>query len=137
MVNPHIIRFILAMLTMTSIQAFAQQLIAGVWQGSFTNALGKRYEIYYSIEYSQNEQNQPSITMINMDLEPTPDYTYLLTDILLQENNLSFKIPRVHDTRICNLTRQDDDSYSGQCQSDKAVEGETSLIIMLPPENEN
>lgn len=111
----------------------AQGLAEGIWKGSLTNALGKRYKIRYNVQYQEQDNDSVSILMVNLDLEPTPDYTYQLTDIVLEEGELKFKIPRDHDTRICSLAKLDDQSYSGDCHSDMATEGETSQIIMIPP----
>ena len=112
-----------------------QSLTEGTWQGSLTNPLGKRYDISYTIEYEE-ETRPPVIVMVNMDLEPTPDFTYVLKDIELTEQGISFKIPRAHDTRICSLQKQQDLSYSGECQSDMATQGESSQIVMTPPPSE-
>ena len=117
--------------------SLAQSLAEGVWQGSLTNALGKRYTIIYNIEYHNESQVLPDIVMINMDLEPTPDFTYVLQDIELNEQFLNFKIPRNHDNRICKLQKQQDQSYSGTCQSDMATQGETSEIMMSPPASDD
>lgn len=109
-------------------------LTEGIWEGSLTNAQGKRYKINYSVQYPEENRAEVSIIMVNLDLEPTPDYTYQLTDILVNNKTLSFKIPRDHDTRICNLEKHEDESYSGDCQSDKATEDESSQIVMIPPQ---
>lgn len=122
------------LLFLTPVGAEGKELQEGEWKGTLTNALGKRYKIQYNIRYQgEDERDSFDIEMINLDLEPTPDYTYQLIDIELSDETLRFKIPREYDTRDCILIKQDDSKYSGECQSDKAKDGEFSQISMSPP----
>ncbi len=118
--------------------AMAEPLQEGEWQGALVNSLGKRYKLKYNIRYNNEEERKVlKIEMINLDLEPMPDYTYELVDIKYDEEQLSFNIPREHDTRKCVLTRQTESEYTGECKSNKATEGEVSQISLMPlSENE-
>jgi hypothetical protein len=70
--------------------------------------------------------------MINLDLEPMPEFTYQLTDIEVKDGEISFKIPQEHDIKECTLRIQEDGRYVGECLSNKAIDGETSQITMIP-----
>lgn len=127
----HSCLILLLMLPFASVMA--DDLKEGEWQGALTNSLGKRYKIKYNIHYNNKDDlKELKIEMIYLDLEPMPDYTYQLTDIKLNNEKLSFNIPREYDSRICTLTKQDDNNYAGMCQSNKAVANEISHISMDP-----
>lgn len=140
----------------------ADELKEGAWQGVFINHKSQRYDIKYNVSYvnvdeegkggnkektkeKDKEKNNDKdkdkdknkgvlqIEMINLDLEPMPEYTYQLIDIKVTEKKLSFKIPREHDTKHCILTKQDESQYEGECQSDKAEAGVTSQLTMAIP----
>jgi hypothetical protein len=110
----------------------ADDLEEGVWSGTITNYLNKRYELRFNVEYEFTDENDVlQIQMVNLDLEPRPDYTYQLTEINVKEKQLSFKIPGVNNHyRKCILTKQEEYKYSGECVSDNAANGEISLISM-------
>ena len=133
--NRHFFKLIIILILLTTcFNTSANELIEGVWEGNFINHLGKRYKIKYNVSYKTKDEKQTlQIEMINLDLEPKPEYTYQLVDINLQDENLEFKIPRKHDTKQCTLSQIEDSKYSGECLSDKARNGETSQISMIPP----
>jgi len=112
--------------------AIAGDLEEGVWHGAITNYLNKRYELKFNVDYEfVDEKKGLQIQMVNLDLEPRPDYTYQLTEIDVKEKQLSFKIPGKNSHyRKCTLTKQEGGKYSGECVSDSAANGETSLISM-------
>lgn len=113
-------------------------LKAGEWKGICTNESGnRRYKVKYQVSYTIEDSKQLlHIEMVNLDLDPRPDFTYQLTDIDVKDDTLSFKIPRKHDTRSCTLTKQEGDSYKGICHSDKAEDNKNSLISMQLPTEE-
>ena len=131
-----LIHLICLCLLMLSTHTAATELAQGIWRGSLINNLGKRYEVQYRVSYATaDEFDSIKIEMINLDLEPTPDYTYQLREIKLEDGSLSFEIPRKHDVRSCTL-KKNNGEYVGECISDKAKEGETSQILMIAPEAE-
>lgn len=112
--------------------AIADELMEGVWEGTFINTLDKRYKIKYNVRYKNEDDIKTlQIEMINLDLDPMPEYTYQLTDIEVETDKISFKIPDEHDIKECVLTLQEDGKYAGKCLSDKAIDGETSMITMI------
>ena len=112
----------------------ADTLITGEWKGTFISQNNKSYKIKYNVSYNNIDENKDlKIEMINLDLEPMPDYTYQLKDIKIKNSTLSFNIPREHDTKHCTLEKQEDKSYTGKCLSDQADNGEPSKISMSPP----
>ena len=111
----------------------ADELMEGVWGGTFINTLDKRYKIKYNVHYKNKDGIKTlQIEMINLDLEPMPEFTYQLTDVEVKTDEISFKIPQEHDIKDCVLKLQEDGKYAGECLSDKAIDGETSQITMIP-----
>ncbi len=118
--------------------AIADDLEEGVWHGAITNHLDKRYELEFNVDYENidyefvDEKKGLQIQMVNLDLEPRPDYTYQLTEIDVKEKQLSFKIPGENNHyRKCTLTKLGDCKYRGVCMSDNPANGKTSLISMV------
>ncbi len=113
--------------------AIADDLEEGVWHGAITNHLDDRYELEFNVDYEfADEKKELQIQMVNLDLDPRPDYTYQLTEIDVKENQLSFKIPGENNHyRKCTLTKLGDCKYKGECVSDNATQGEISLISMV------
>ena len=113
--------------------AIADDLGEGIWHGTITNHLDKRYELEFNVDYEfADEKKGLQIQMVNLDLDPRPDYTYQLTEIDVKEKQLSFKIPGENDHyRKCTLTKLGDCKYRGECVSDNAAHGETSQISMV------
>jgi hypothetical protein len=111
----------------------------GGWSGMYTNESGsRRYKVNYQISYIvEDEKNKLQIEMVNLDLEPRPDFTYQLIDINLNNEEINFKIPRKHDIKSCALKKQEDSSYKGECHSDEAKKDKFSQISMVPPTEEN
>ena len=70
--------------------------------------------------------------MLNLDLEPRPDYTYRLENITLTGDSMAFDIPRKFDTRSCQLSKQENEVFEGSCVSDQSIQGETSKITAKP-----
>lgn len=117
--------------------AIADELTEGEWKGTFINTLDKRYKIKYNVRYEDKDDIQKlQIEMINLDLEPMPEFTYQLTDIEVKAGEISFKIPQAHDIKDCVLKIQEDGKYAGECLSNKAIDGETSQITMIPVSDE-
>ena len=112
-----------------------EELKEGAWKGMCTNESGsRRYKIKYQVSYIiEDEKKLLQIEMINLDLEPRPDFTYQLIDVDVKSETISFKIPRKHDTKSCELTKQEDRSYKGECHSDKAKNNRNSQISMVQP----
>ena len=110
-----------------------EELKEGAWKGMCTNESGsRRYKVKYQVSYIVEDENKIlQIEMVNLDLEPRPDFTYQLIDIDVKSETISFKIPRKHDTKSCELTKQEDNSYKGECHSDKAKNDRSSQISML------
>lgn len=118
--------------------AITDDLKKGVWHGTITNHLDKRYELEFNVDYENldyefvDKKKGLQIQMVNLDLDPRPDYTYQLTEINVKEKQLSFKIPGENDHyRKCTLIKLGDCKYRGECVSDNAVHGETSQISMV------
>jgi hypothetical protein len=108
------------------------EITAGHWNGSLINNLDKRYDIKYIVSYEDaDDLNSIQIKMVNLDLEPTPDYTYQLEAISFVDDVLTFKIPREHDVHLCEL-KFDDEEFVGKCSSNKAKGGEVNQISMIP-----
>jgi hypothetical protein len=110
-----------------------EELKEGAWKGMCTNESGsRRYKVKYHVSYIVEEEKKIlQIEMVNLDLEPRPDFTYQLIDIDVKSETISFKIPRKHDMKSCELTKQEDSSYKGECHSDKAKNGRISQISMV------
>ncbi len=126
------IRFFVLIALLPLASAIADELMEGVWHGTFVNTLDKRYKIKYNVSYKDEDDIRTlHIEMINLDLEPMPEFTYQLTDIEVKAGEISFKIPQEHDIKECVLKNQEDGNYGGECLSNKAVDGETSQITMI------
>ena len=134
--------FLIALLILPG-NTIADDLGTGVWRGTITNHLDKRYELEFNVDYENldyefvDEKKGLQIQMVNLDLDPRPDYTYQLTEIDVKDKQLSFKIPGENDHyRKCTLTKLGDCKYRGECVSDNAVNGETSQISMVQAKTE-
>lgn len=114
------------------------ELKQGAWKGMCTNESGsRRYKVNYQVSYIvEDEKKTVQIEMVNLDLEPRPDFTYQLMDIDVKSEEISFKIPRKHDTKSCILKKLENSSYKGECISDKAKNGSISQISMVQPAEE-
>ena len=122
------------MLLLLPEEAVADELKEGTWTGAIRSAQGDHYRVKYNVTYENiSDQRNLEIKMIYLDLEPTPEYTYQLTDIKLKDGQLSFKIPEKFEIKQCSLNKQKDNTISGKCQSEKVEEGQTSQIAMVPP----
>lgn len=121
------------------LSVLTDELKDGVWKGMCTNESGShRYKVNYQVSYIvEDEKKKLQIEMVNLDLEPRPDYTYQLMDIDVKSEEISFKIPRKHDTKSCTLKKQENSSYKGECHSDKAKNGNISQISMVLHTEEN
>jgi hypothetical protein len=123
-----------ALLLLLPGEVVADELKEGTWTGAVLPARGDRYRVKYDVSYENiSDQKKLHIKMIYLDLEPAPEYTYDLTDIKLTNGQLSFKIPEKFEIMQCTLDKQNDNSFSGKCQSDTAEDGQTSQIAMVPP----
>ena len=126
------------MLATASALALAGSLQEGDWSGSYTPYHSNTLETVYEVRYSeQDEARQLSITMI-IDLEPRSDFTYVLEDIVVKDDKITFKIKKTQETKVCELVVQENGDYLGQCQSDIDTEGKhlTSILMIPPPVNE-
>ena len=110
-----------------------EPLKEGAWKGTFKNSIGKLYKIEYNVSYkTADEEKILQIEMVNLDLKPRPEFTYQLKSIELDKNTISFEIPEEHDTKLCTLTVQENNEYSGECKSNKETNGKTSQLTMAP-----
>lgn len=105
----------------------------GIWTGTLTNTAEKSYKQQFNVSISC-EQGSPKINieMINLELEPKPDFTYQLEHIEVQGHKLKFDIPQQFDTRACQLELVPDEYplYKGTCVSSAAQSDEKSRIVM-------
>lgn len=116
--------------------AAEETLQVGEWKGTFLTHEGTRYKIKYNVKYeTESEAGSLMIEMINLDLEPTFDFTYRLTDISIENNKLQFKIPKEFEIKECVLTKEND-GYIGTCKSSVGDSTETSEITMYPMKKE-
>jgi hypothetical protein len=110
----------------------------GLWRGTLTPSdSGKRYNVHYRLRYETPDQlDSIKILMVNLDLYPTPKFTYKLKKIKIEDDAISFDIPSEYVIRSCEL-KLDNDIYKGKCTSDQAEPGEiVAKISMIPPEPE-
>lgn len=71
-----------------------EKLKTGTWEGSYFTHDGSRYKIEYIVSYGDDKKTSLQIKMINRDLEPESEFTYELSDIVINEDTLTFKIPK-------------------------------------------
>ena len=116
--------------------AAEEKLRTGTWKGTFMTYDGMLYKIKYIVSYSNKNKKAPvEIKMINLDLEPSSEFTYKLSDIKISDKQLQFRIPMEYETKECTLDKENG-SYSGVCGSTAGTTDETSEITMVPSAEE-
>jgi hypothetical protein len=106
-----------------------EQIQMGKWSGKLFDKMTNLYNLAFFVKF---DQEKLAITMINLDLDPTPDYTYKLKNINLKQDSLTFSIPDEYDKQDCLLEKEGDD-FIGYCQSTDNESGEKSKLTMVPP----
>lgn len=113
--------------------AAEEKLKAGTWKGTYLTRDGSRYKIKYIVSYGDDKKSSIKIKMINRDLEPESEFTWELSDIVINKNMLRFKIPKKFETKECILQKTENGGYEGQCRSIAGSNKEVSEITMVPP----
>ena len=113
--------------------AAEENLKAGIWKGAYFTHDGSRYKIEYIVSCGDDKKSSLKIKMINRELEPESEFTYELSDIVINENTLTFKIPKKFETKECTLEKNENGGYEGECRSIAGSNEEISGITMLPP----
>ena len=124
--------FVLALFFLDDAAA-GDKLKAGVWKGTFLTYDNRLDKVKYIVSYGDEAKKTPvKIKMINLDLEPTSEFTYKLKDINIKNKKIKFKIPKEFETKECILEKVKS-SYSGTCSSTAGDAEEVSEITMVPP----
>ena len=110
-----------------------EKLKAGTWEGTYFTHDGSRYKIEYIVSSGDDMKSSLKIKMINRDLEPESKFTYELSDIVINENTLTFKIPKKFETKECTLQKNEIGDYEGECRSIAGSNEEVSEITMVSP----
>ncbi|WP_114325842.1 hypothetical protein [Candidatus Colwellia aromaticivorans] len=106
-----------------------EQIQMGEWSGKLFDRMTNLYNLAFIVKFDQEEL---AITMINLDLDPTPEYTYKLKNINLKHDSLSFSIPDEYDKQDCMLEKEGND-FIGYCQSTDNESSKKSKLTMVPP----
>jgi hypothetical protein len=110
-----------------------EQIQMGEWSGKLFDRMTNLYDLAFIVKFDQEEL---AITMINLDLNPTPEYTYELKNINLKQDSLSFSIHDDYDKQDCMLEKEGGD-FIGYCQSTDNETGKKSKLTMVPPPKQN
>ena len=130
-----VIIFILILFFQDDVAAI-DKLKTGVWKGTFLTHDNRLYKVKYIVSYGDEAKKAPlKIKMINLDLEPTSEFTFKLKDIEIKKKKIQFKIPKEFETKECTLEKVKS-SYSGTCRSTAGDAEEVSEITMEPPVEE-
>jgi hypothetical protein len=114
--------------------AFSVEIIEGKWGGLYYPDQSTSINAEYLVRYSTvGDKKTLAITMV-LDTEPKVDYTCELEDIKIEENRISFSIKLANTVKRCQLDKQEDGSFKGQCQAE--IDPDTkrlTTIVMIPP----
>lgn len=110
-----------------------EKLKPGTWEGTYFTHYGSRYKIEYIVSCGDDNTSSLKIKMINRDLEPESEFTYELSSIVINENTLTFKIPKKFETEECTLQKNENGGYEGECRSKAGTNEIVCEITMVPP----
>ena len=102
----------------------AQDLVSGKWTGTVVDPDGEVFNVTYDIETA----NDTLTVMMNSPMGPFP-----LRNINVDGDHITF----TWSTRVanlkCDVERQEDGSYTGDCVLDNGASGQ---LLMVPPKKE-
>ena len=91
---------VFCLITGVAIPVLAETLEDGIWNGSYTLYRGETLDVTYAVENSISEEKvQLRIVMSIIDLEPRSNFTYLLEDVIIGEDEIAFKIKKPQETK--------------------------------------
>jgi len=113
----------------------AETLEDGIWTGSYSLYRGETLDVTYKVEKLITEEEVQLRIVMSLDLEPRSNFIHLLEDVIIGDDEISFKFKKPQETKSCSLKLQTNSSYLGYCRSDRDSEGERlNQITMIPPQ---
>ena len=123
----------LAMVTLpTANFSYSQELVSGEWGGYIivSDIEEKEFASFYVKELEAEDSRHYNITMVHYDRP------YIFDELNVEEDRIVFKLDTgtLYD---CDLSLQDDGSYTGDCVVPNAEQDSNKIVIrMIPREQE-